>query len=57
MINWDRLVQKLIGASAAMVVRAAQNAAKAAVLSGAKGINDTLLEEAVAEIRTSNLTA
>lgn len=57
MVNWDRLVQKLAGASAAMVVRAAQNAAKAAVLSGAKGINDTLLEEAIAEIRSSNLTA
>jgi hypothetical protein len=40
-----------------MVVRAAQNAAKAAVLSGAKGINDSLLEAAAAEIRTSNLTA
>jgi hypothetical protein len=40
-----------------MVVRAAQNAAKAAVLSGAKGINDSLLEEAAAEIRGSNLTA
>jgi SpoVK/Ycf46/Vps4 family AAA+-type ATPase len=57
MISWDRFVQKLDGASAAMIVRAAQNAAKAAVLSGAKGINDTLLEEAVAEIRSSNLTA
>lgn len=57
MINWDRLVHHLKGASAAMVVRAAQNAAKAAVLSGAKGINDTLLEEAAAEIKSSNLTA
>jgi SpoVK/Ycf46/Vps4 family AAA+-type ATPase len=45
MINWDRLVHQLQGASAAMVVRAAQNAAKAAVLSGAKGINDSLLED------------
>jgi SpoVK/Ycf46/Vps4 family AAA+-type ATPase len=57
MINWDRLVQQLQGASAAMVVRAAQNAAKAAVLSGAKGINDSLLETAVAEIKDSNLSA
>jgi hypothetical protein len=57
MVNWDRLVHQLQGASAAMVVRAAQNAAKAAVLSGAKGINDSLLEEAAAEIRGSNLTA
>ena len=57
MVNWDRLVHQLQGASAAMVVRAAQNAAKAAVLSGAKGINDSLLEEAAAEIRSSNLTA
>lgn len=57
MINWDRLVEKLHGASAAMVVRAAQNAAKAAVLSGAKGINDSLLEEAAAEVGSSNLTA
>lgn len=57
MVNWDRLVQALDGCSAAMVVRAAQNAAKAAVLSGAKGISDNLLEDAVEEIRSTNLTA
>lgn len=57
MINWDRLVHQLQGVSAAMVVRAAQNAAKAAVLSGAKGINDLLLEESAAEIKGSSPTA
>src|ERR1700758_5033145 len=38
MINWDRIVKELSGASAAMVVKAAQDAAKAAVLKGKKGV-------------------
>ena len=32
MINWEKIVDQLSGASAAMVVKAAQDAAKAAVL-------------------------
>jgi SpoVK/Ycf46/Vps4 family AAA+-type ATPase len=51
MINWDRLVDKLSGASAAMVVKVAQDAAKAAVLAGIKGINDVLLDQAVVEMK------
>ena len=35
-IDWERLVKELSGASAAMVVKAAQDAAKAAVLDGRK---------------------
>lgn len=50
MINWNRLVETLAGASAAMVVKVAQDAAKAAVLAGVKGINDALLSQAVLEM-------
>jgi SpoVK/Ycf46/Vps4 family AAA+-type ATPase len=54
MINWDRLVDDLSGASAAMVVKVAQDAAKAAVLAGIKGINDMLLDQAVAEMKRAD---
>src|SRR6185436_14243770 len=37
-INWDGMVERLTGASAAMVVKAAQDAAKAAVLNHKKGV-------------------
>ena len=50
MIHWDRLVETLAGASAAMVVKVTQDAAKAAVLAGVKGINDALLNQAVLEM-------
>jgi SpoVK/Ycf46/Vps4 family AAA+-type ATPase len=51
MVNWDRIVEQLSGASAAMVVKAAQDAAKAAVLGEKKGVTELLLLQAVAELR------
>lgn len=51
MINWERMVGLMSGASAAMVVKAAQDAAKAAVLSEGKGFTEALLEQAIAEVR------
>ncbi len=50
-INWDRMVDQLSGASAATVVRAAQDAAKAAVLNGKKGVTESHLEQAISELR------
>jgi SpoVK/Ycf46/Vps4 family AAA+-type ATPase len=54
MINWERIVTQLSGASAAMVVKAAQDAAKAAVLKGKKGVAESDLQQAVAELRTND---
>jgi SpoVK/Ycf46/Vps4 family AAA+-type ATPase len=54
MINWERIVKQLSGASAAMVVKAAQDAAKAAVLKGKKGVAESDLQEAVAELRRND---
>jgi SpoVK/Ycf46/Vps4 family AAA+-type ATPase len=51
MINWNRIVEALSGASAAMVVKAAQDAAKAAVLGEKKGVTEAHLLQAVAELR------
>ena len=45
LVNWDSLVTQLSGASAAMVVKAAQDAAKAAVLGGRKGVTETGLSD------------
>jgi SpoVK/Ycf46/Vps4 family AAA+-type ATPase len=53
-INWDRIVEPLSGASAATVVKAAQDAAKAAVLDGQKGITEAHLKKAVSEIRRTH---
>ena len=53
-INWTRLVEELSGASAAMVVRSAQDAAKAAVLHGPRLITESLLRQAIVEQRTHN---
>jgi len=50
-INWDRMVDELSGASAAMVVKAAQDAAKSAVLTGKKGVSESDLEKAISELR------
>jgi SpoVK/Ycf46/Vps4 family AAA+-type ATPase len=50
-INWDRMVDLLSGASAAMVVKAAEDAAKNAVLSGEKGVAEAHLEQAISELR------
>lgn len=51
LINWDTLVDSLVGESAAMVVKAAQDAAKAAVLGGKKGITEPLLVQAISELK------
>jgi ATP-dependent 26S proteasome regulatory subunit len=51
MINWERIIDQLSGASAAMVVKAAQDAAKAAVLRGKKGVSESDLQQSVAELR------
>jgi len=50
-IDWAMLVEQLTGASAAMVVKAAQDAAKAAVLHGRKVVTEALLRQAIAEQR------
>jgi len=55
-IHWQRLVEQLSGTSAAMVVKAAQNAAKAAVLGGREEVTEACLRLAVAELqRTAQL--
>ena len=50
-IEWRQLVQYLSGASAAMVVKAAQDAAKSAVLGGQKVVTDVHLKSAIAELK------
>jgi len=57
LINWEHLVDQLSGASAAMVVKAAQDAAKAAVLGETKGVTEALLMQAVAELRQNDNSA
>lgn len=47
---WKSVIDALVGASAAMVVKAAQDAAKAAVLSGEKIVTESLLMKAVSEL-------
>lgn len=54
MVNWDRVVEQLLGSSAAMVVKAAQDAAKAAVLGEERGVTEQLLLQAVGEIRKND---
>ena len=55
-IYWQRLVEQLSGSSAAMVVKAAQNAAKSAVLGGRKEVTEACLRQAIAELqRTAQL--
>lgn len=54
LINWERAVDQLSGVSAATVVKAAQDAAKAAVLSGKKGVTEALLQQAISELRRNN---
>jgi len=49
-VDWKGLVNSLKGASAAMVVKAARDAAKAAVLKGRKTVTDAHLREAIAEV-------
>jgi len=50
-VNWNSLVRQLAGASAAMTVKAAQDAAKAAVLCGEKTVTEALLEKAISELK------
>lgn len=52
-VNWRRLADLLNGHSAAMSVKAAQDAAKAAVLSGRKAVTQDDLQRAVGELRKS----
>jgi SpoVK/Ycf46/Vps4 family AAA+-type ATPase len=51
---WASVIDALAGASAAMVVKAAQDAAKAAVLSGEKLVSEVLLMKAIGELKHSN---
>jgi len=48
-IDWDKMVAALSGASAAMVVKAARDAAKAAVLGGRRTVTEAHLHEAIVE--------
>jgi SpoVK/Ycf46/Vps4 family AAA+-type ATPase len=48
---WNAIARSLKGAAAAMVVKAAQHAAKAAVLAGKKVVTDTLLKKAISELK------
>jgi SpoVK/Ycf46/Vps4 family AAA+-type ATPase len=50
-ILWDQLVAKLTGSSAAMVVKAAQDAAKAAVLAGGQILSHDMLIQAIDELQ------
>lgn len=49
--QWSELVAKLSGSSAAMVVKAAQDAAKAAVLAGGKVLTHAMLMQAIEELQ------
>ena len=50
-ISWPSIVKQLQGASAAMTVKAAQDAAKASVLSGEKIVTEKLLLKAISELK------
>lgn len=56
-ISWAALVEHLTGASAAMVVKAAQDAAKAAVLSGKQLVTQANLLQAIIEQRRTDAAA
>ena len=53
---WETLVAKLEGSSAAMVVKAAQDAAKAAVLAGRQSLSQDKLFKAVEELQRHDAT-
>jgi SpoVK/Ycf46/Vps4 family AAA+-type ATPase len=55
-IDWSRLIASLEGSSAAMVVKAAQDAAKAAVLSGYKLVGQNHLEMAIGELQRNDVS-
>jgi len=50
-MDWKAVVGRLANASAAMVVKAAEDAAKAAVLSGRKVVRQDDINQAIAELR------
>ncbi|HNP28385.1 MAG TPA: ATP-binding protein [Nitrospirales bacterium] len=50
-IDWGQFVHRLTGAPAAMIVKVAQDAAKAAVLEGRKSVTESHLLRAIAELR------
>ena len=50
-LPWKSLVKTLDGAAAAMVVKAAQDAAKASVLEGEKVVTEPLLRKAISELK------
>lgn len=50
-VNWNAVITALVGFSAAYVVKAAQDAAKAAVLVGRKTVEEGDLQRAISEIR------
>jgi len=50
-IVWQKLVSRLEGSSAAMVVKAAQDAAKAAVLAGGQALSQDRLLQAIGELQ------
>lgn len=50
-VDWVSLVTKLTGSSAAMVVKAAQDAAKAAVLAGGQSLSQDRLTQSIEELQ------
>ena len=56
-IDWRRLVDQLCGAPAAMVVKAARDAAKAAVLGGRNVVTESNIRGAIAELHINETPA
>jgi SpoVK/Ycf46/Vps4 family AAA+-type ATPase len=56
-IPWDEYAGLLAGASAATVVKAAQNAAKAAVLTGRESVTKANLKQSIAELQRTEAFA
>ena len=50
-IDWAGLASAQVGASAAMIVKTARDAAKAAVLGGRRSVTDDMLRKAIEENR------
>jgi hypothetical protein len=53
-VDWNHIIGQLSGASAAMTVKAAQDAAKATVLRGEKIVTESQLLDAVSELKHAN---
>ncbi len=56
-LDWQKIVGQLQGASAAMTVKAAQDAAKSAVLVGEKIVTEKLLTKAITELKRTDRDA